>query len=126
MSPRAAWRLESLGFGEVYDYVAGKLDWMAAGLRTEGTNAAHPRAGGWWACFCARMLFALQERRNERPHHHSQEVFKVRSRHRDMRVLRRARLSGHHLLSMCERHLSRPTPVQAGHLFPYSEVTPWW
>ena len=45
MSPRAAWRLESLGFAEVYDYVAGKLDWMAAGLRTEGTNAAHPRAG---------------------------------------------------------------------------------
>ena len=45
MSPRAAWRLESLGFGEVYDYVAGKLDWMAAGLKTEGTNAAHPRAG---------------------------------------------------------------------------------
>lgn len=45
MSPRAAWRLESLGFGEVYDYVAGKLDWMAAGLPTEGTNAEHPRAG---------------------------------------------------------------------------------
>jgi len=34
-----------LGFREVYDYVAGKLDWMAAGLPTEGTNAAHPRAG---------------------------------------------------------------------------------
>jgi CBS domain-containing protein len=45
MSSRAAWRLESLGFTEVYDYVAGKLDWMAAGLRTEGSNAAHPRAG---------------------------------------------------------------------------------
>jgi CBS domain-containing protein len=45
MSPRAAWRLESLGFGEVYEYAAGKLDWMAAGLRTEGTNAEHPRAG---------------------------------------------------------------------------------
>ena len=45
MSPRAAWRLESLGFGEVYDYVAGKLDWMAAGLPTEGTNALRPRAG---------------------------------------------------------------------------------
>ena len=45
MSPRAAWRLESLGFGEVYDYVAGKLDWMAAGLPTEGANASHPRAG---------------------------------------------------------------------------------
>jgi Mg/Co/Ni transporter MgtE len=45
MSPRAAWRLESLGFGQVYDYVAGKLDWMAAGLPTEGTNAERPRAG---------------------------------------------------------------------------------
>jgi CBS domain-containing protein len=45
MSPRAAWRLESLGFTEVYDYAAGKLDWMAAGLATEGTNAARPRAG---------------------------------------------------------------------------------
>ena len=45
MSPRAAWRLESLGFRDVYDYVAGKLDWMAAGMPTEGTNAQHPRAG---------------------------------------------------------------------------------
>ncbi len=45
MSPRAAWRLESLGFREVYDYVAGKSDWMAAGLPTEGTNAGRPRAG---------------------------------------------------------------------------------
>lgn len=45
MSPRAAWRLESLGFEEVYDYVDGKLDWMAAGLPTEGTNASRPRAG---------------------------------------------------------------------------------
>ena len=46
MSPRAAWRLESLGFNEVYDYTVGKLDWMAAGLPTEGTNAGLPRAGG--------------------------------------------------------------------------------
>jgi CBS domain-containing protein len=45
MSPRAAWRLESLGFGEVYDYTVGKLDWMAAGLPTEGTKAKRPRAG---------------------------------------------------------------------------------
>ncbi len=46
MSPRAAWRLESLGFVEVYDYTGGKLDWLAAGLPTEGTNAERPRAGG--------------------------------------------------------------------------------
>jgi Mg/Co/Ni transporter MgtE len=34
-----------LGFTEVYDYVDGKLDWLAAGLPTEGTNAKRPRAG---------------------------------------------------------------------------------
>jgi CBS domain-containing protein len=45
LSPRAAWRLESLGFTEVYDYTDGKLDWMAAGLPTEGMNAQRPRAG---------------------------------------------------------------------------------
>jgi CBS domain-containing protein len=44
MSPRAAWRLESLGFAEVYKYTFGKLDWLAAGLPTEGTNAKRPRA----------------------------------------------------------------------------------
>jgi hypothetical protein len=31
MSPRAAWRLESIGFQHVYDYVAGKADWGGAG-----------------------------------------------------------------------------------------------
>jgi len=45
MSRRAAWRLETLGFGEVCDYTLGKLDWMAAGLPTEGTNASRRRAG---------------------------------------------------------------------------------
>src|SRR2546425_8692661 len=34
-----------MGFGDVSDYVDGKLDWMAAGLPTEGTNAQLPRAG---------------------------------------------------------------------------------
>ena len=41
MSPRAAWRLEAFGYVEVYDYVAGKADWVAAGLPTEG-NGVHP------------------------------------------------------------------------------------
>jgi CBS domain-containing protein len=44
MSPRAAWRLESLGFTAVYDYVAGKADWGGAGLPLEGT--AGPWVGG--------------------------------------------------------------------------------
>jgi len=37
MSPRAAWRLEAAGFAPVYDYVAGKADWLAADLPFEGT-----------------------------------------------------------------------------------------
>ncbi len=45
MAPRAAARLESLGFENVYEYAAGKLDWMAAGLETEGESSHHPRAG---------------------------------------------------------------------------------
>ncbi len=45
MAPRAAARLETLGFAEVHEYKAGKLDWMAAGLPTEGENSLHPRAG---------------------------------------------------------------------------------
>jgi Mg/Co/Ni transporter MgtE len=45
MSPRAAWRLESLGFEDVRDYEAGKQDWAAAGLPIEGKGAARERAG---------------------------------------------------------------------------------
>ena len=37
MSPRAAWRLEAAGFGPVYDYAAGKTDWLAHDLPFEGT-----------------------------------------------------------------------------------------
>ena len=44
MAPRAAARLESLGFKEVFEYKAGKSDWMGAGLPTEGTNSRLPRA----------------------------------------------------------------------------------
>ena len=39
MSPRAACRLESLGFTHVYDYVTGLTDWTANGLPTEGPLA---------------------------------------------------------------------------------------
>jgi predicted transcriptional regulator len=45
MSSRAAWRLESLGFPQVYRYAAGKLDWFAFGLPMEGKFAAIPKAG---------------------------------------------------------------------------------
>lgn len=45
MSPRAAWRLESLGFTQVYDYTAGEADWFASGLPREGRDASIPRVG---------------------------------------------------------------------------------
>ena len=45
MSPRAAWRLEGLGFAKVYDYMPGKADWFANGLPKEGTLASIPTIG---------------------------------------------------------------------------------
>ena len=38
MSPRAACRLETLGFGPVFDFVGGKAHWLAHGLPREGTS----------------------------------------------------------------------------------------
>jgi len=43
LSARAAWRLESMGFQEVYRYTPGKADWLAAGWETEGTQAKKMR-----------------------------------------------------------------------------------
>ncbi len=43
LSARAAWRLESMGFQEVYRYTPGKADWLAAGWETEGAEAKKKR-----------------------------------------------------------------------------------
>jgi rhodanese-related sulfurtransferase len=43
LSARAAWRLETMGFQEVYRYTPGKADWLAAGFETEGAQAKKPR-----------------------------------------------------------------------------------
>jgi hypothetical protein len=45
MSSRAAWRLESLGYANVYCYAAGKVDWLSNGLPSEGKEATEPRIG---------------------------------------------------------------------------------
>ena len=45
LSARAAWRLASLGFTQVYRYTAGKADWLANGYPAEGTEARAPGAG---------------------------------------------------------------------------------
>src|SRR5436853_2580079 len=46
LSARAAWRMESMGFQEVYRYTPGKADWLAAGWETEGTEAKKVRIRG--------------------------------------------------------------------------------
>lgn len=44
LSARAAVRLLTLGFDQVYDYSASKVDWMARGLPLEGRRANEKRA----------------------------------------------------------------------------------
>lgn len=39
LGPRAAWRLASLGFTQVFYYPGGKADWLANGLPIEGEQA---------------------------------------------------------------------------------------
>jgi rhodanese-related sulfurtransferase len=43
LSPRAAARLATIGFTDVYDYAASKLDWIGAGMPFEGKRADGPR-----------------------------------------------------------------------------------
>src|SRR5919197_4050448 len=45
MSPRAASRLESIGFTRVHDYVPGKADWGSFGLPLEGQRDSGTRVG---------------------------------------------------------------------------------
>lgn len=45
LSARAAWRLASMGFTQVYRYTLGKADWLANGLPVEGTEARTQGAG---------------------------------------------------------------------------------
>jgi rhodanese-related sulfurtransferase len=44
MSPRAAARLDSLGFERVYDYAPSKVDYLARGLPREGQKTNEQRA----------------------------------------------------------------------------------
>lgn len=44
-SPRAAAQLVQLGMAEVYDFAAGKMAWLAAGLPSEGQLSDLERAG---------------------------------------------------------------------------------
>ena len=45
MSPRAAWQLEAMGFGDVYDFVDGKIEWISHGLPVEGDGPHFAVAG---------------------------------------------------------------------------------
>lgn len=70
MSPRAAWRLEGLGFSEVYDYAPSKVDWSASDLPMEGTQAGTPTIGEVArrdvpTCAPAEKVGAVRERLGE-------------------------------------------------------------
>ena len=46
LSPRAAHRLEALGFTDVFDYVPGKAAWLGDGLPSGGLRRPEQRVGG--------------------------------------------------------------------------------
>src|ERR687895_579605 len=66
MSARAAWRLEALGFEEVYDYAASKEDWFACGQPREGQSTEVPWAGDLArdvpTCSSDELVGAVRER----------------------------------------------------------------
>jgi signal-transduction protein with cAMP-binding, CBS, and nucleotidyltransferase domain len=66
MSPRAACRLELLGFEEVYDYGPGKGDWLATGLARDGESVGTPYAGdlahATVTCGPAELISDVKER----------------------------------------------------------------
>src|SRR6266542_3593380 len=41
LSARAAWRLESFGFTQVFRYAAGKADWFAKDRKSTRLNSSH-------------------------------------------------------------------------------------
>lgn len=72
MSPRAACRLAELGFEEVYDYSAGKVDRLARGLPTEAPH--RPRRAGDAAhsdvptCSADELIADVRPRVDRSPH----------------------------------------------------------
>jgi rhodanese-related sulfurtransferase len=66
MSPRAAWRLETLGFERVYHYVGGKADWLAHALPREGQD---PRPVRGRAGRTRATDLPAQRQRRRRPRH---------------------------------------------------------
>jgi Mg/Co/Ni transporter MgtE len=72
MSPRAACRLETLGFEQVYEYVPGKVDWLARGLPSEGELASRQTAGMFArddvaTCQLADAVGSVRERVEQSP-----------------------------------------------------------
>jgi len=73
MSPRAACRLEALGFEHIYDYMPGKVDWLARGLGLEGEktgerHAADVARDDVATCGLAERTGAVRERVEASPY----------------------------------------------------------
>ena len=68
MSPRAAWRLLQLGFERVYDYTAGKIDWIKTNrdqLWAEAV-ARYQTSEPWWISNTALAEKVTAEQENAR------------------------------------------------------------
>lgn len=70
LSARAAWRLASLGFTQVFRYSQGKADWLANGLPAEGSAARATGAGdladmGVPTCKPSERISSIRERVRE-------------------------------------------------------------
>lgn len=57
MSPRAAWRLRSLGYDTVFDYTGGVSDWIASGGKLEGHATLTDLVGDHVESDVARISF---------------------------------------------------------------------
>ncbi len=73
MSPRAACRLATLGFEAVYDYSAGKVDWIAHGLPVKGSWNQAATAGALArrdvaTCRLTETMSAVRERIDRSPY----------------------------------------------------------
>lgn len=96
MSPRAACRLASLGFDEVYDYLPSKADWLARGLPREGEKADETRAADLLrsdvvTCRLDERIAAIRPRVEDSPYNFA---FAVSSNGVVLGRLRKAALAG--------------------------------
>jgi rhodanese-related sulfurtransferase len=114
LSARAAWRLEILGFTQVFRYTAGKADWLASGLPREGNQASTPHAGN---LTCPEIsTCSLTERADEVAKRLQSEVWDVgvvtNDQHVVLGLVKREALASHPQATIEEVMQSGPATIR--------------